>query len=80
MEYFSACYRQKEDKHTSLLLQQYQYRHARIVFACICGEEQAGGAGGYMTERLFAWFRGMNLEKLIENREKKADMIAEGLA
>lgn len=83
MEFFTACYRQKEGNASSLLLQQYQYRRSQIVFACICTEENAGKEGGragaYMTERLLAWFRGLNLKKLAKSREKGADALAERL-
>lgn len=80
MDFFTACYRQQGENTASLLLQQYQYRHMQIVFACVCTDRGNGGrAGGYMTERLLAWFRGLNLKNLVRKREKKMDLLLEEL-
>ncbi len=81
MDFFTACYRQQGENTASLLLQQYQYKNMQIVFACICTERGNGGrAGEYMTERLLAWFRGINLKRLFRKREKKMDLLLEELA
>lgn len=68
-----------------MLLQQYQYRHSQIVFACICTKENIDGGEGdgraeaYMTERLLTWFRGLNLKSLVKKRERKADAVSKEL-
>ncbi len=79
MDFFAACYRQQGEKSASVLLQQYQYRRKEVVFACVCGTEQKG-AGGYMTERLLAWFRGLDLGKAVRTRERRAERLQGELA
>lgn len=79
MDFFAACYRQQGEESASVLLQQYQYRQMEVVFACVCGAGQ-GGAGGYMTERLLAWFRGLDPGRLVRSRERQADRLQAKLA
>ncbi len=80
MDFFAAHYRQQGENSPSLLLQQYQYRHTQLFFGCMClGNGKGGRAGGYMSERLLAWFRGLDLRKLLRNREHKMDMLSEML-
>lgn len=79
MDFFAACYRQQGEESASVLLQQYQYRQMEVVFACVCGADR-GGAGSYMTERLLAWFRGLDLGRLARSRERQADRVQAKLA
>jgi len=81
MEYLSVCYLEQGENSASLLLQQYQYKKAQVLFACICmGEEpNARRAGGYFTEQLLAWFRGLNLKKLFRHRDKGMKNVMKGL-
>lgn len=81
MDFYGAHYRQQGENSSSVLLQQYQYGDMPLVFACICaGDGKEGRAGGYMTKRLLAWFRGLEPWKLLQNREAKMDMLSGRLA
>lgn len=60
------------DGNTSgLLLQQYVCEGVCVHFSCVCGGPDGDDrAGGYMTEQLLWWFRGLSLKKLVRNTEK----------
>lgn len=82
MRFFSACYwRQERDGNASALLQQqYACQGARIHFSCVCkGQEGDGGAGGYMAEQLFRWFRGLSLKRLARRTGKALEGAEAGL-
>lgn len=82
MRFFSACYwRQERDGNASALLQQqYACQGARIHFSCVCkGQEGDGGAGGYMAEQLFRWFRGLSLKRLAGKAGKALESAEAGL-
>lgn len=82
MEILSACYRQREKRDASILLQQYRYQGLQVLFACVCmGEgEDADKDGGYMAERLLQWFRLLNPDKLTRNPAKAIDRLSGNLA
>lgn len=80
MDFFTAGCRQREASSPSLLLQQYQCGPTQVVFACICGEENGGRAGAYMTERLLSWFRRVNLKTLTKSGEKGIETAKKALA
>lgn len=81
MDFFAAHYRQQGENSPSILLQQYQYKRMQLLFGCIClGSGKGGRAGGYMTERLLAWFRGLDLRKLRRDREDGMGVLSQRLA
>ncbi len=72
MKFLSASYFRRGKNSTSLLLQQYRYKQAQMIFACLCAGKGKDGdrAGGYMAEQLLQWFRGMHVKKLFKNQDK----------
>jgi len=79
MEFLSACYLQQGKNALSLLLQQYRCGRTQMLFTCVCigRGENAGRAGGYMTEQLLQWFRELPFKKLYKSREKGMERLAE---
>lgn len=84
MRFLTACYwhqtRDGDGNGSGLLLQQYVCREVCIHFSCVCrGQGGDDRAGGYMTEQLLSWFRGLSLKKLVKRREKALERAEAGL-
>lgn len=81
MQFLSAYYWQQawDENASALLLQQYICEGVRVHFSCVCRGRDGGRAGGYMTERLLCWFRGLNLKKLARTPEKALEKTKTGL-
>ena len=80
----TACYwhqtRDGDGNGSGLLLQQYVCRGVCIHFSCVCrGQGGDDRAGGYMTEQLLSWFRGLSLKKLVKRRERALERAEAGL-
>ena len=73
MHIFTSHYYQQGRNYSTLLLQQYQYRHMPICLICLShGEnESQGKAGAYFTGRLLQWFRGQSLGRLVKSPENR---------
>ena len=84
MRFLTACYwhqtRDGDGNGSGLLLQQYVCRGVCIHFSCVCrGQGGDDRAGGYMTEQLLSWFRGLSLKKLVKRRERALERAEAGL-
>lgn len=82
MQFLSAHYwQQVRNENTSgLLLQQYVCEGVCIHFSCVCrGQDGDVRAGGYMTEQLLRWFRGLSLKRLARKPEKTLGEAEAGL-
>lgn len=82
MQFLSADYWQQagDGNVSGLLLQQYVCEGVCVHFSCVCqGQDGDGRAGGYMTERLLWWFRGLSLKRLTRKPEKALEEAEAGL-
>lgn len=81
MHIFTSHYYQQGRNYSTLLLQQYQYRHMPIGLICLCyGEnESQGKAGAYFTSRLLQWFRGQSLGRLVKSPENRLLILQDQL-
>lgn len=73
MQFMSVDYWQQAGgwNASGLLLQQYVCEGVCIHFSCVCqGQDGDARAGGYMTEQLLRWFRGLSLKRLARKPEK----------
>lgn len=73
MQFLSVDYWQQAGgwNASGLLLQQYVCEGVCVHFSCVCqGQDGDARAGGYMTEQLLRWFRGLSLKKLARKPEK----------
>jgi len=72
MEFISSYYWQQGENASTLLLQQCQLGKTTVFFACVCEGENAkeGVAGGYLSERLLGWFRGLRFAKAVRRPER----------
>lgn len=81
MHIFTSHYYEQGRNHSTLLLQQYQYRHTPVCLICLCyGENEAQGkAGAYFTGRLLQWFRGQSLGRLVKSPEDRLPVLQDQL-
>ena len=82
MHFLSADYWQqsRNGNESALLLQQYVCEGVCVHFSCVCrGQDGDERAGGYVTEQLLQWFRGLSLKKLARKPEKALGEAQAGL-
>lgn len=84
MRFLTAYYWQQtwngDENTSSLLLQQYVCEGVCVHFSCVCGGLDGDDrAGGYMTEQLLWWFRGLSLKRLVRKPEKMLGKAEAGL-
>lgn len=73
MQFLSTDYWQQagDGNASGLLQQQYVCEGVCVHFSCVCqGQDGDARAGGYMTEQLLRWFRGLSLKRLARKPEK----------
>lgn len=72
MRYLTICVRQRGERGTSLLLQQYLCRKIPVCFACLCtckGENREE-AGRYFTGQLLVWCHEFPWHKAVHSPER----------
>lgn len=82
MQFLSADYWQQagDGNASGLLLQQYVCEEVCVHFSCVCqGQDGDARAGGYMTEQLLRWFRGLSLKRLVRKPEKTLGEVEVGM-
>lgn len=82
MRFLSADYWQqtRDGNASALLLQQYLCEGVCVHFSCVCrGMDGCDRAGGYMTEQLLQWFRGLSLKKLVRRTGQALEEAQEDL-
>lgn len=82
MRFLSADYWQqtRDGNASALLLQQYLCEGVCVHFSCVCrGMDGCDRAGGYMTEQLLQWFRGLSLKRLVRRTGQALEEAQEDL-
>ena len=82
MRFLSADYWQqtRDGNASALLQQQYLCEGVCVHFSCVCrGMDGCDRAGGYMTEQLLQWFRGLSLKKLVRRTGQALEEAQEDL-
>lgn len=81
MNLITATYWQTLQNHSSLLLQQYQYKCIPICLFVLCPgqNDSQGKAGAYLTGQLLRWFRGQPFKRLARNPDHFFPSLKENL-
>lgn len=77
MNFITATYWQSARNNSTLLLQQYQYKHTPLCLITLCDgqNEDQGKAGAYLTGQLLQWFRGLPFSRLIRDPDRSLSTL-----
>lgn len=72
MNFITATYWQSARNDSTLLLQQYQYKHTPLCMLALCdGQNEAQGkAGAYLTGQLLQWFRDLSFSRMARDPDR----------
>lgn len=77
MNFITATYWQSARNNSTLLLQQYQYKHTPLCLITLCdGQNEAQGkAGAYLTGQLLQWFRSLPFSRIIHDPDRSVSAL-----
>lgn len=77
MNFITASYWQFARNNSTLLLQQYQYKHTPLCLITLCEgqNEVQGKVGAYLTGQLLQWFRSLSFSHIARDPDKSLSTL-----